>query len=67
MIENGKASGKPICEEASMLSRESYIPCGQPAKKVLHSPRDGRDYNMCEPCADHNRGRGMFIKGDINA
>jgi hypothetical protein len=47
------------CEEASIFSREVYIPCNQPATKVMRSERDKRDYRMCDMCADHNLRRGM--------
>jgi hypothetical protein len=55
------------CEEASMLSREKYIPCNSPAARLIYSSRDNRTYRMCDGCADHaihNRGmedRGPFI------
>lgn len=48
------------CEEASTLSRETYIPCNAPADVVVYSEKDGREYRMCIPCANHNvRNRGM--------
>ena len=47
------------CQEASILSRETYIPCNAPAVAIVHHDRDGRSYYMCHPCADHNiRNRG---------
>lgn len=42
------------CQEASIYSRESYIPCGSPAVAVVAHDKDGREYYMCLPCADHN-------------
>ena len=55
---------KPIpkgaqCQEASVLSRESYIPCRAPAVAIVRHDKDRRSYYMCLPCADHNiRNRG---------
>ena len=49
------------CEEASIFSRERYIPCGQPAVALVKN-RDPKPYFMCEGCADHNvRNRGATI------
>ncbi len=43
------------CQEASMLSRETYIPCGRPSAAVIFHQHDGRNvYVMCAACADHN-------------
>jgi hypothetical protein len=43
------------CEEASINSRETFIPCGAPAKAVVWHERDGKHtYLMCAPCAHHN-------------
>lgn len=53
------------CEEASVFSREVYIPCNQPATQVLYSSRDKRKYRMCEPCAHDNLKRGM-VKLEAN-
>ena len=66
MIADGKAKGAPICEEAGPLSGNSYFPCGQPARKVMLSARDGRSYDMCDACADHNTRRGMVEIATIN-
>jgi len=47
------------CQEASILSRESYIPCGAKATTIVYHEKDRRGYFMCDPCADHNiRNRG---------
>jgi hypothetical protein len=47
------------CQEASFLSRGTYIPCNAPATKVIFHDKDRRGYYMCNPCADHNvRNRG---------
>lgn len=47
------------CEEASMHSRETYIPCGAPATGIVYHAKDRRAYLMCTPCQDHNvRNRG---------
>ena len=53
------------CEEASLESREFYIPCNQPATTVVHWPgRQDRPVRMCAMCADHNvRNRGGEIQG----
>ncbi len=49
------------CEEASIFSREKYIPCGKPAMALVKN-RDPKPYFMCEGCADHNvRNRGAHI------
>ena len=45
---------KLSCEEASMFSRETYIPCGQPATSIVWHNKDKRAYAMCFGCADHN-------------
>ena len=51
------------CEEASPLSKETYIPCGKFAT-VLVDNRDPRPYFMCFRCADHNeKNRGAKILG----
>lgn len=42
------------CQEASVLSRFDYIPCGHPAVAIVYHRRDRRAYLMCHPCADHN-------------
>ncbi len=43
------------CEEASPLSRETFIPCGSPATAIVTFPAHNEGpYNMCAPCADHN-------------
>lgn len=50
---------KATCQEASILSRAHYIPCGAPASAIVYHDGDGRGYYMCAPCADHNvRNRG---------
>lgn len=47
------------CEEASPMSANFYIPCGQPAVAVVDHGRGEGEYLMCEACADHNvRNRG---------
>lgn len=42
------------CEEASLMSREFYIPCNQPATTFVYHSRDKRSYRMCDACAWHN-------------
>ncbi len=52
------------CEEASILSRETYIPCNRPAKFNVYAPVEKRTYRMCEPCAIHNEAnRGCKVVG----
>jgi hypothetical protein len=48
------------CEEASIHSKKTFIPCGAPAVAVVWHERDGKHtYLMCAPCAFHNvRNRG---------
>lgn len=47
------------CQEASIHSRETYIPCGAPSTSVVWHSRDKRAYLMCSACAWHNvRNRG---------
>lgn len=46
------------CQEASMFSKEEYIPCNEPATHRILQP-DGNVLRMCDLCADHNvRNRG---------
>jgi hypothetical protein len=42
------------CEEASIHSRETFIPCGALAAAVIWHQRDKRAYLMCPMCAWHN-------------
>lgn len=51
------------CEEASHLSRETFIACGAVAKFLVWHSRDRRAYSMCEPCAYHNvyNRRGILV------
>jgi hypothetical protein len=47
------------CQESSIFSTHSYIPCGGDAVAIVYSERDSRGYLMCSGCADHNiRNRG---------
>ena len=50
------------CQEASIFSVKTYIPCGLPAKHIIYHERDGKHfYFMCEACAYHNlRNRGAI-------
>ena len=43
----------PLCQEASTLSRQTYIPCNYPAKFLVEN-RDQTMYFMCDPCTSHN-------------
>jgi hypothetical protein len=48
-----------VCQEASVLSFATYVPCGDPATAVVYHPKDRRHYYMCAHCARHNvRNRG---------
>lgn len=50
------------CQEASILSYEKYIPCGQPALALVWHNGDAKAYFMCVGCADHNvRNRGVVL------
>lgn len=53
------------CEEASVASHETYIPCNRPARYMVGwSRRTEGPYRMCEPCASHNvSNRGAEIIG----
>ena len=41
------------CQEASISSRDYYIPCDAPAVRVIEQ-RDGDVLRMCAHCARHN-------------
>lgn len=43
-----------ICQEASTLSVDRYIPCASQAQTIVYHARDHRGYYMCLPCAIHN-------------
>jgi len=44
-----------MCEEASPMSRDYYIPCNAPATTMIAWPsRNEGPYRMCESCAWHN-------------
>jgi hypothetical protein len=64
-VKPGRIPKDARCQEASVFSREKYIPCGAPATTVVSHDRDGREYYMCLPCAGHNvRNRGArFVRG----
>jgi hypothetical protein len=50
------------CQEASVLSRQKYIPCGAAASAIVYHAKDGRAYYMCSPCASHNvKNRGGIL------
>lgn len=48
------------CEEASIVSHQTYIPCNRPARYVVGwARRREGPYRMCESCTEHsvsNRG-----------
>jgi len=43
-----------LCQEASTLSINSYIPCGRIAETIVYHEKDRRGYLMCGACAAHN-------------
>ncbi|MGY3393455.1 hypothetical protein ACVWW6_006046 [Bradyrhizobium sp. USDA 3311] len=48
-------AGEHRCEEASILSREKYIPCNAPAVSMVGwKHREEGPYRMCAMCAAHN-------------
>lgn len=53
------------CEEASLHSREVYMPCNAPAKLIVGwRGRTDAPIRMCEGCADHNcKNRGGYVVG----
>lgn len=52
------------CEEASPASHSFYIPCNQPATKIVMAKNNEGPYRMCDMCADHNiRNRGATLVG----
>lgn len=56
------------CQEASPASKTTYVPCGRPAVHSVRHNRDGRSYNMCEACTDHNvKNRGGQLEGMATA
>ena len=62
MIDDKISWEKCSCEEASMHSRGTYVPCGERAVALVWHDRDRRAYLMCLPCADHNlRNRGGLL------
>lgn len=54
------------CQEAGPSSREMYIPCKQPALRVVKQ-KTGETYCMCLGCSDHNvknRGATYVLDGE---
>lgn len=51
------------CEEASLLSRECYIPCNQPATLIVGwKDRTDKPIRMCPSCAYRNcKNRGGYV------
>jgi hypothetical protein len=50
------------CQEASVFSQDSYIPCNGPAVAIVYHRKDCRSYYMCARCTDHNlRDRGGVL------
>ena len=43
-----------LCQEASIHSVSSYIPCGNKATCIIYHERDHRGYYMCDSCGAHN-------------
>jgi hypothetical protein len=61
-VKSGPIPPDAKCQEASIHSREFYIPCSSPAVAVVRHEKDRRAYYMCHPCADHNiRNRGGVL------
>lgn len=54
MIPPIKIPDDATCQEASIFSYNSYIPCGKKAVAIVYHERDGRGYYMCEGCTSHN-------------
>lgn len=66
VINDTKIPSGATCQEASMHSRERYIPCGNIATSIVHHTKDKRSYYMCYTCADHNvRNRGGVLKFQV--
>ena len=56
-----------LCQEASILSKEKYIPCGAPAVSLVRQS-DGNLLRMCDICATHNvENRGATLEGEYVA
>lgn len=53
------------CEEASILSTNTYIPCNAPAVSIVGwKGRSDKPIRMCRECANHNiRNRGGELIG----
>ena len=50
------------CQDASPMSRETFIPCSAPASAIVWHQKDRCAYTMCASCADHNvRNRGGLL------
>lgn len=61
-------AGEGRCEEASLLSTTGYIPCNQPATKIIQYIGEETMYRMCDMCADHNvRNRNAKIVGEYKS
>ena len=58
-------AGEGRCEEASLLSRETYIPCNAPAVSVVGwKGRSDKPIRMCADCTRHNiKNRGGELIG----
>lgn len=51
----GLKAAPGCCEEASVASHDTYIPCNRPARYMVgfrHS--SAGPYRMCTSCAEHN-------------
>ena len=58
------------CQEASLHNPipNVYLPCNQPAVRLVYHSREDRTYRMCEMCADHNlKNRGGEDRGPLIA
>ncbi len=60
--------GLALCEEASSLSKETFIPCLIPAVAIVDNG-DSQPYFMCFGCANHNernRGAKILVRKEVN-
>lgn len=60
--------GIALCEEASPLSKDIFIPCLMPAVAIVDNG-DSKSYFMCFGCADHNernRGAKILVRKKMN-
>jgi hypothetical protein len=57
-----------MCEEASPMSHNFYIPCNRPAVRMIGFKSGEGPYRMCEACAYHNvKNRNAIDMGEFKA